>query len=115
MELKSGFGFLSPPHRYRAQQDGLVFHGPLGGKLKPDTVRNALIREVLKPLSKQFPAAAEEVGFADGRLHSFRHYLCSTCANRNVPEQVVKEWLGHSDSKMVRHYYHLHDDEAQRQ
>lgn len=95
--------------------DGLVFHGPLGGKLKPDTVRNALIRDVLKPLSKQFPAAAEEVGFADGRLHSFRHYFCSTCANSNVPEQVVKEWLGHSDSKMVRHYYHLHDDEAQRQ
>jgi integrase len=24
-------------------------------------------------------------------------------------------WLGHADSKMVRHYYHLHDDEAQRQ
>lgn len=31
------------------------------------------------------------------------------------PEQVVKEWLGHADSKMVRHYYHLHDDETQRQ
>jgi hypothetical protein len=24
-------------------------------------------------------------------------------------------WLGHRDSQMVRHYYHLHDDEAQRQ
>ena len=24
-------------------------------------------------------------------------------------------WLGHRDSKMVRHYYHLHDDDAQRQ
>jgi integrase len=32
-----------------------------------------------------------------------------------VPEQVVMRWLGHQDSLMVRHYYHLHDDEAQRQ
>ena len=25
------------------------------------------------------------------------------------------QWLGHSNSAMVRHYCHLHDDEAQRQ
>jgi integrase len=36
-------------------------------------------------------------------------------STRGVPEQVVMAWLGHADSKMVRHYYHLHDDEAQRQ
>ena len=24
-------------------------------------------------------------------------------------------WLGHKDSRMVEHYYHLHDDEARRQ
>jgi integrase len=24
-------------------------------------------------------------------------------------------WLGHRDSKMIRRYYHLNDDEAQRQ
>jgi integrase len=52
---------------------------------------------------------------ASGRLHSFRHYFCSRYANSGVPEQVVMAWLGHADSKMVRHYYHLHDDEAQRQ
>jgi hypothetical protein len=23
-------------------------------------------------------------------------------------------WLGHQDSEMVRHYYHLHDDESRR-
>jgi hypothetical protein len=32
-----------------------------------------------------------------------------------IPEQTVMLWLGHRDSKMVRHYYHLHDDDAQRQ
>lgn len=95
--------------------DGLVFHGPRGGRLKPDTVRQILVRDVLRPLTERFPTPAGEVGFADGRLHSFRHFFCSTCANSSVPEQVVMEWLGHRDSAMVRHYYHLHDEEAQRQ
>lgn len=25
------------------------------------------------------------------------------------------KWLGHRNSRMVKHYYHLHDEEAQRQ
>jgi hypothetical protein len=28
---------------------------------------------------------------------------------------VTTEWLGHEDGEMVRHYYHLHDEEARRQ
>jgi integrase len=95
--------------------DGLIYHGPLGGKLKPDTVRRVLVREVMTLLAKQFPTPDGEIGFKDGRLHSFRHFFCSVCANSGVPEQVVMEWLGHRDSAMVRHYYHLHDEEAQRQ
>ncbi len=95
--------------------DGLIFHGPKGGRLKPDTVRQALIRDVLTPLSERFPTPPEQVGFADGRLHSFRHYFCSTCADGGATEQAVMEWLGHRDSAMVRHYYHLHDEEARRQ
>jgi len=101
-------------HRDQAK-DGLVFHGPRGGTLSPDIARRTLITDVLAPLAKRFPTPKGEVGFADGRLHSFRHFFCSTCANNNVPEQVVMAWLGHAESKMVRHYYHLHDAEAQRQ
>lgn len=63
---------------------------------------------------RSFPRAGER-GFADGRLHSFRHYFASRCANDGAPERMVMEWLGHKDSDMVRHYYHLHDDEARRQ
>jgi integrase len=96
-------------------QNGLLFHGPRGGRLKPDTVRQILIRAVLTPLQERFAKPEGEVGFADGRLHSFRHYFCSTCANNGVPEQIVMAWLGHRDSAMVKHYYHLHDEEAQRQ
>ena len=94
--------------------DGYVFHGPRNFRLKADTIRNILIRDVLKPLAAQFPTAEGDIGFADGRLHSFRHFFCSLCANNNVPQQMVMQWLGHQDSKLVAHYYHLHDDEAQR-
>ena len=34
-------------------------------------------------------------------------------ATNNVPEQILMSWLGHRDSKMVRHYYHLHDGPSQ--
>jgi integrase len=99
-----------------SQQDGgLIFRGPRGGVLKPDTVRRILIRDVLSKLEGQFPTPEEEMGFADGRLHTFRHYFCSQCANSNVPERVVMAWLGHQSSRMVKRYYHLHDEEAQRQ
>lgn len=96
-------------------KDGLVFHGPLGGRLKPDTVRRCLIRDVLTPLSKQFPTPdGDAVGFADGRLHSFRHFFCSVCANSgDVTEQILMSWLGHRSSQMIRRYYHLHDTASQ--
>jgi site-specific recombinase XerD len=94
--------------------DGRVFHGPRGGSLKPDTVRNALIREVIVPLADRFPATSDEPCFRDGRLHSMRHYFCSMCANNGVPEQMLMDWLGHRHSSMVRRYYHSNREEAQR-
>lgn len=95
--------------------DGRVFHGPLDGKIKADTVRRILIRDVLKPLAPRFPSVPNEPGFIDGRLHSFRHYFCSNCANRKVAERVLMKWLGHRNSRMVHRYYHLHDEESIRQ
>jgi integrase len=121
--LKSGSGRSFPIQdellpilkRIPDHPDGYMFHGPRGGQLKPDVVRRVLIREVLRPLAKKFPSPQEEVGFSDGRLHSFRHFFCSLCANRGVPQRVVMRWLGHKESRMVEHYYHLHDEEARRQ
>ncbi|MBA3481844.1 MAG: site-specific integrase [Pirellulales bacterium] len=94
-------------------KDGYVFHGPRGGRLKDDFVRLRLISQVLHPLKDRFPTEGEK-GFADGRLHSFRHYFCSVCADSGVPEQRLMAWMGHKDSEMIRHYYHLNDGEARR-
>ena len=97
------------------QTNVYVFHAPRGGRLKPDTVRNILVREVIEKLKSQFPIRYPgERSFEDGRLHSLRHYFCSICANTGIPERIVMEWLGHTDSEMVRHYYHLNDEESHR-
>ena len=93
------------------RKDGRVFHGPNGGILKPDTLRIILKRDVLTPLSKRFPKRGVQ-GLIDGRLHSFRHYFCSTCANAGTPEQVLMDWLGHRDSRMVKHYFHMHEQQS---
>ncbi len=72
------------------------------------------MRHVLRPLADKFTNSNDGQSFVDGRLHSFRHFFVSLCAARNVPERVVMEWVGHADSAMVRHYFHLHDEEALR-
>ena len=120
-ELKSGRSRSFPIHpqlsavfKQIGRIDSYVFHGPRGGRLDPDTIRRILVREVIEPLSKKFPTPEGERGFRHGRLHSFRHFFCSTCANNGVPERMVMDWLGHADSDMIRHYYHLHDEEARR-
>lgn len=95
--------------------DGYVFRGPRLGRLKADTVRNIFIRDVLRPLAAEFPTPVGEIGFAHGRLHSFRHFFCSWCVNGGKPQQTVMAWLGHKDSKLVAHYYHLLDEESGRQ
>jgi integrase len=91
--------------------DGRVFHSSRGKRVWPDSVRKALTKQVLNQLSEKFP----DSGFTSGTPHSFRHYFCSTCANKGVPERMVMEWLGHQSSEMISHYYHLGNPEAQRQ
>lgn len=94
--------------------DGRILHGPRGGKLKPDTVRNILVREVIEALKTQFPTPPSEIGFEHGRVHSLRHYFCSQAFLGGAAEADIKDWLGHRDSKMVAHYRHLRRDDSQR-
>ncbi len=94
--------------------DGRLFRGPKGGKLKPDTVRNIFVRQVIDSLKSQFPTSNGEVGFADGRLHSFRHYFVSQAFFQGATESEIKQWVGHRDSRVVEIYRHLSDDESRR-
>jgi integrase len=101
--------------RAATRNTGYVFRAAKGGMLRANNVREGLIKNVIEPLSEDFPSPDDEVGFKDGRLHSFRHFFCSECANRGVSEQALMSWLGHQNSTMIRRYYHLHHDESRRQ
>lgn len=95
--------------------DGRVFHGPKQGKLKADTVRVVLKRDVLPALAGQFPADGDDPGITAGRVHSFRHYFVSMSADSGVPETTLKSWLGHRDSGLIQLYYHNKAEEGRKQ
>ena len=57
---------------------------------------------------------AGEIGFEHGRLHSFRHFFCGQSFLGGASEGEIREWLGHAESKMVEHYRHLRNEDAQR-
>src|SRR5437773_5840771 len=69
---------------------------------------------VIEPLKPNYPTPAGEIGFEHGRLHSFRHFFCSQAFLHGASEGEIREWLGYADSKMVEHYRHLRNDDAQR-
>jgi integrase len=96
------------------QCDGRLFRGPRGGKLKADTVRQVLIREVINPLSGQFPTAQGEIGFEHGRLHGFRHFFVSQALLGGASEGEVKDWVGHRSTRMVELYRHLREQDSKR-
>jgi len=94
--------------------DGRVFRDARGAPLNTDRVRREFIRHVIEPLKEDFPTPPGEIGFEDGRLHSFRHFFCSQCFLGGASEGEIREWLGHADSKMVEHYRHLRSEDSQR-
>lgn len=113
---------------YSQNREGPVFRAARGGILRPDNVRHMLIKYVITPLKGRFPCAdggdgnvgggvnvssVGDVGFAQGRLHSLRHFFCSMCANQGIPELMLMRWLGHRSSGMIKRYYHLNDPVSQ--
>lgn len=94
--------------------DGRVFHGPRGGLLKPDTVLGVLKRDIVKPLEDRFPTPNDEIGFAHCRVHSFRHFFVSQGFLGGASEGEIREWVGHTDSRIIERYRHLAQDDAKR-
>ncbi len=66
-------------------------------------------------LMRHLKELCAEYGFENPKkykLHSFRHYFASMCANHGVAHRKALAWLGHSNSDMLDLYYHLHDDDS---
>jgi integrase len=47
-----------------------------------------------------------------GHLHTFRHSFISHALTSGVPEAVVREWVGHVDPAIIRHYTHIADRQS---
>jgi integrase len=97
-------------NRLRRATDGRPWaHGQ---PLRPNNLCKIFIREVIKSLAKQFPSPPGEIGFADGRVHSFRHVFVSQAFLHRAGEGEIKEWVGHRDSRIVERYRHLSNEDA---
>jgi integrase len=94
--------------------DGLVFSGPNGGRLRPNSACRILIRDIIAPLKAKFPTPEGEIGFVDCRLHSFRHAFVSQAFLDGVSEGEIRSWVGHTNSRIVERYRHLRNEDAQR-
>ena len=50
-----------------------------------------------------------------GHIHTFRHTFISGAAMQNVPEAVIRKWVGHIDPAILRYYTHISDTSGQRE
>lgn len=68
-----------------------------------------------RALLKRLKTLCTDLGFPEGtsyKVHTFRHFFASQCANRGVPYRMVLSWLGHAGSEVLDQYYHLEDAES---
>jgi site-specific recombinase XerD len=67
------------------------------------------LRAYLKDLCRQ-------CGFENPRqykLHTFRHFFASYCAQQNLSYKYVLEWMGHSSSAILDMYFTMNDRHSQ--
>jgi integrase len=76
-------------------------------KGRPVSQKKLLI--YLKVLCKQcgFPRPQQY------KLHTFRHFFASYCAQQNMSYKYVLEWMGHSSSAILDMYFTMNDRQAQ--
>ncbi len=95
-------------------RDGLIFRAQRGGPLRDRRVLEVLQNQVIENLKSEFPTPPGEIGFADGTVHSFRHYFCSEAYRNGATDAELLAWLGHRDSKIMQRYRHLRKEDGQR-
>ena len=94
---------LKPIIRLLPQKSELVFLMSDNRKVSPKK-----LRAYLKNLCRQ-------CGFQDSqqyKLHTFRHFFASYCAQQNLSYKYVLEWVGHSSSAILDMYFTMNDRHA---
>ena len=97
-------GRLKPILQCLQRKSEVVFLMPDGKLVSPKK-----LRAYLKDLCRQ-------CGFENPRqykLHTFRHFFASYCAQQNLSYKYVLEWMGHSSSAILDMYFTMNDRQAQ--
>ena len=94
-------------------------HPKISELLGPTNKKTGLIFQTIRERSllKRLKELCQICKFEKPRqykLHTFRHYFGSLCANHNVAYRKALAWLGHSSSQMLDLYYHLYDEDSQK-
>ena len=76
---------------------GRVFETRTGSAFSKDDVRRKL------------HAVLRELGLPKGGLHAFRYGRVSVLRTHGVPDDLVKEWVGHSSLRTTSRYTHFQD------
>ena len=66
-----------------------------------------------KPIGVQVGRAFKRAGIPWGSFHHFRHFAACYLINNDVPLEVVRELLGHSDIKSTLVYARLKGEKLQ--
>jgi integrase len=97
-------GKLKPLLQALPTESELVFLMPDGRQVSAKK-----LRRYLKSLCKQ-------CGFENPKqfkLHTFRHFFASYCAQQNMSYKYVLEWMGHSSSAILDMYFTMNDKHSQ--
>ena len=99
------FRYDKPVLQSLQRESELVFLMPDGRLVSPKK-----LRAYLKSLCKQ-------CGFENPqqyKLHTFRHFFASYCAQQNLSYKYILEWMGHSSSAILDMYFTMNDRQARR-
>jgi integrase len=78
---------------------GRVFEARNGSPISGGNI----LKRVLHPLLKR-------VGIPRAGLHAFRHSRVTMLRKRGTPEDLQKQWIGHSSLRTTDRYSHTHEE-----
>jgi len=95
---------LKPVLQSLPRTSELVFLMPNGRKVSPKKLR-AYLKDLCRQCGFQNPWQY--------KLHTFRHFFASYCAQQALSYKYVLEWMGHSSSAILDTYFTMNDRHAQ--
>jgi len=94
---------LKPMLESLPRKSELAFLMPKDKKVSPKKLR-AYLKDLCRQCGFQNPWQY--------KLHTFRHFFASYCAQQNLSYKYVLEWMGHSSSAILDMYFTMNDRHA---